>query len=70
MVEDIYCDEEGELITMLNLLTQDDASFYYQPYYKPDILFDDSKRAFLYYVCSQHFRTKAARNRLIPLCDN
>lgn len=65
MIEDIYCDEEGELITMLNLLTQGDVSFYYQPYHKPDMLFDDSKRAFLYYVCSQHFRTKAARSRLI-----
>lgn len=70
MVEDIYSEDEGQLIKMLDLLIQEDLTFYYTPYHTSEMVFDDSKRAFLYYLCSQHYRTKAALNRLVEGLNN
>lgn len=65
MVEDLYSEDEGELITMIEDLKAGNTDFYYHPYHKPNMVFDNTKRAFLSYLCSQHYRTKAARKRLI-----
>lgn len=65
MIEDLYSEDEGELITMIESLKAGNTDFYYHPYRKPAMVFDNTKRAFLSYLCSQHYRTKAARKRLI-----
>ena len=65
MVEDLYSEDEGELITMIEALKAGNTDFYYHPYHKPNMVFDNTKRAFLFYLCSQHYRTKAAHKRLI-----
>lgn len=65
MVEDLYCNEEGELTKMLKLLKDGDLDFYYKPYLHFEKLSVDSKCAFLMYVCSQHYRTKGARERFV-----
>ena len=65
MIEDLYSDDEGEFITMIEALRAGNTDFYYHPYHKPNMVFDNTKRAFLSYLCSQHYRTKAARKRLV-----
>lgn len=65
MVEDLYSEDEAEFITMIEALKAGNTDFYYHPYHKPEMVFDNSKRAFLSYLCSQHYRTKAARKRLV-----
>ena len=65
MIEDLYSEDEGEFITMIEALRAGNADFYYHPYHKPNMVFDNTKRAFLTYLCTQHYRTKAARKRLV-----
>lgn len=70
MVEELYCDDESELIKMINLLEMNNLDFYYNPYSCSDVFFENSRLAFLYYLCSQHYRTKAARVRLAKGLSN
>lgn len=63
LIEDLYSMEEGMLTTFLVELKHNKRDFYDNPYAISPIVFRDSKQAFLYAVCSQHFRTKGAYSR-------
>ena len=52
------------------MLKDGNMDFYYKPYRNIENVLMDSKCAFLLYVCSQHYRTKAARNRFIRGLNN
>ena len=62
-IEDLYSAEEGMLTVFLEELKQRKRDFYDNPYAVQEMAFRDSKQAFLYSVCSQHFRTKGAYSR-------
>lgn len=70
MVEDLHCNDEGELAKMLSMLKDGNLDFYYKPYHNIENVLMDSKCAFLLYVCSQHYRTKADCNRFIRGLNN
>lgn len=70
MVEDIYSEDEGRLVNYIESIKKEDTSFYTQPCIPKDGVFDDTKRDFLYLLSLQHFRTKAARERLISIGKN
>lgn len=70
MVEDIYSEDEGRLVEYIEFIKKGDMRFYTQPHIPRDGAFDNTKRDFLYLLSLQHFRTKAARKRLVSIGEN
>lgn len=66
IVEDSYSEIEGESIKWLNLLKKQDVSFYYSNNEQPNNgAFGIERYSFLFFLCSQYFRTKAIKKRWI-----
>ena len=70
LFEETYSDEEGRFTQTLVKLIAGDTAFYYNPYHEDDSAYDNTKREFLAHLCSQCYRTKAARERLVHGLNN
>jgi len=60
--EDYHCGIEGESIKWIDALKNRDLSFYYEPEKTAD---SNERYDFLFFVCTQYFRTKAVKERWI-----
>ncbi|MBQ8620167.1 MAG: DUF4238 domain-containing protein [Clostridia bacterium] len=65
LVEETYSDEEGRFTQTLVKLIAGDTDFYYHPYHEDDSAYDNTRREFLAHLCSQCYRTKASRERMV-----
>lgn len=65
LVEDIYSQDEGKAMVFFKQIMNEDLSFFYDPSSEQEDSFCDSKQRFIHFLCSQHFRTKSARDRWI-----
>lgn len=63
MVEDIYCVDEGIATKVFEKIKDGNLDFYYNPTDSTRNDFDNTKRSFLNFLCSQYYRTKAMKKR-------
>ena len=63
MVEDMYCIDEGIATKVFEDIKEGKLDFYYNPSDSTGNDFDNTKRSFLNFLCSQHFRTRAMKKR-------
>lgn len=70
LVEDIYSQDEGKAMVFFNQIMNEDLSFFYNLSSEQEDSFCDSKQRFIHFLCSQHFRTKSARDRWVKGMEN
>lgn len=69
-MEEFYTDIEGVGCEMIKAIKKDDLSFYYNPIESPLQSAFDTRHEFIFFICSQYFRTRAMKERWLKIQDD